>query len=411
MTSLLRTSFCDLLGIDLPIVQAPIGSATRPVLAGAVSNAGGLGMLAVTWRDPDTVRRMVRETRELTERPFGANLVLRWPPEERLELCLEEGVEVISLAWGDPGPYVESVHSAGARLLHAVGSADESRTAADAGADVIVAQGWEAGGHVRGGVGTLPLVPRVVEAVHPRPVLAAGGIADGRGLVAVLALGAAGVMMGTRFLASEEADVHPDYRDAVLRAAETDTAYGQVFDIGWPDAPHRVLQNSTVAGWEAAIPPAAGARPGEADVVASDPDGRPVVPYSDVIPLSGTVGEVEALALYMGQSAGLVGRIQPAGEIVARWAERPSGSSVAWMERRRPRPSSDPGGTRVRRFRSASGCTMPPPWRHDSGASRAGTSRASTSWRRVGRAPTTTSRCRASSRSRTRRSWPLSASR
>lgn len=316
MTSRLRTSFCELLGVDLPIVQAPIGSATNPALAAAVSNAGGLGMLAGTWRDPDSLRRIVRETRELTGRPFGVNLVLRWPPEERLELCLEEGVEVVSFSWGDPAPYIERVHSGGARLLHTVGFAEEATVAADVGVDVIVAQGWEAGGHVVGGVATLPLIPRVVDAVHPRPVLAAGGIADGRGLVAALALGAAGVMMGTRFLASEEARVHPAYRDGVLGASETDTVYSQLFDIGWPDAPHRTLRNTTVAAWEEAGRPAAGSRPGEGEVVASGPDGTPVPRYSDIIPLPETTGSVEALALYMGQSAGLVTRVQLAAEIV-----------------------------------------------------------------------------------------------
>lgn len=312
----LRTSFCDLVGVDLPIVQAPIGSATTPALAAAVSNAGGLGTLAGTWRDPDSLRRIIRETRELTDRPFGVNLVLRWPPDERLELCLEEGVEAISFAWGDPAPYVQSIHAAGARLLHAIGSAEEATAAARAGADVIVAQGWESGGHVLGRVATLPLVPRVVDAVQPRPVLAAGGIADGRGLAAALALGASGVMMGTRFLTSHEANVHPAYRDAVLRASETDTVYSQLFDIGWPDAPHRTLRNTTVAAWEEAGRPAAGSRPGEGEVVASGPDGSPVPRYSDVIPLPETTGSVEALALYMGQSAGLVTRVQPAAEIV-----------------------------------------------------------------------------------------------
>ena len=316
MSTPLRTSFCDLFGIDLPIVQAPIGSATCPALAAAVSNAGGLGMLAGTWRDPDSLRRMVRETRELTGRPFGVNLVLRWPPEERLELCLEEGVEVVSFVWGDPAPYIERVHSGGARLLHTVGSAEEATVAAEAGVDVVVAQGWEAGGHVLGSVATLPLIPLAVDAVRPRPVLAAGGIADGRGLVAALALGAEGVMMGTRFLASEEARVHPGYRDAVLRASETDTVYSKLFDIGWPDAPHRTFRNTTVAAWEEAGRPAGGSRPGEGEVVASDPDGSPVPRYSDVIPLPGTTGDVEALALYMGQSAGQVRRIQPAAEIV-----------------------------------------------------------------------------------------------
>src|SRR5204862_1663663 len=121
-----------------------------------------------------------------------------------------------------------------------------------AGGDIVVAQGWEAGGHVWGRVATMPLVPRVVDAVRPTPVVAAGGIADGRGVAAALVLGAAGAWLGTRFLASEEIFIHPDYRERVLRAAETDTSYTTLFDVGWEDAPHRTLRNRTLEAWEAA---------------------------------------------------------------------------------------------------------------------------------------------------------------
>lgn len=152
---MLSTPLCPLLGIDLPIIQAPIGSATTPALAAAVSNAGGLGMLAVTWRDSDELRHTLRATRRLTDRPFGVNLVLRWPPAERLAVCLEEGVPVVSFFWGDPAPYVARVHDAGALVMHTVASATEAEQAVAAGVDVVVAQGWEAGGHVWGRVASL----------------------------------------------------------------------------------------------------------------------------------------------------------------------------------------------------------------------------------------------------------------
>jgi NAD(P)H-dependent flavin oxidoreductase YrpB (nitropropane dioxygenase family) len=183
-----------LLNIELPIIQAPIGGGTNPALAAAVSNAGGLGMLGMINRGPEVVRQLIRETRELTDRPFGVNFVLR-PQEEteaRLEASLEEGIPVISFFWNDPSRYIERVHAAGTLVMYTVPSAAEAQRAVEAGVDIIVAQGWEAGGHVRGEVATLPLVPRVVDAVAPTPVVAAGGIADGRGMAAALAWGPPG---------------------------------------------------------------------------------------------------------------------------------------------------------------------------------------------------------------------------
>src|SRR5262245_50984292 len=313
---MLRTPLCARLGIEVPIVQAPMGTLAVPQLAAAVSNAGALGTLGVTWLEPPLVREFIRETRRLTERPFGVNVALAWPPDERLAICLEEGARIVSLFYGDPSPYIATIHAAGALLLQTVGSADEARRAVDAGADVIVAQGWEAGGHVWGRVATMPLVPRVVDAVRPTPVIAAGGIADGRGVAAALMLGAAGAWLGTRFLASEEVFIHPDYRARVLAAAETDTEYTLLFDGGWPDAPVRTLRNSTLAAWEAT-----GRRAREGEMVAALPDGNPVPCYSMVPPLPGMTGDLEALVHYAGQSAGLVSRVQPAAEIVRELAD------------------------------------------------------------------------------------------
>lgn len=316
--STFTTSLCHLLHIDVPIVQAPIGSATTPALAAAVSNAGGLGILAVTWQSPDVIRHMIRETHSLTNRPFGVNLVLQWNQEERLRVCLEEGVAVVSFFWGNPSPYIASVHAAGAFVMHTVASAAEAKQARDMGVDVCVAQGWEAGGHVWGQVGTFPLVPCVVDAVAPLPVLAAGGIADGRGIAAALILGAAGVWLGTRFLASAEARIHPLYREKILHATETDTVYSRLFDEGWPNAPHRALRNSTIMQWEASGFPQTGERPGEGEIIATTADGKPIARYSDVLPQPGMEGDMEALALYAGQSVGLISDIQPAGDVLKR---------------------------------------------------------------------------------------------
>lgn len=145
-----HTSLCQLLDIQLPIVQAPIGSASCPELAAAVSNAGGLGMLALSWSSHERCREMIRETRRLTNQPFGVNLVLEWSQSERLQIALEEGVKIISFAWGAPELYIQIAHDAGALVIHTIGDAAEANRVVAQGVDLVVAQGWEAGGHVWG---------------------------------------------------------------------------------------------------------------------------------------------------------------------------------------------------------------------------------------------------------------------
>jgi len=311
------TAGCKRLGIEVPIIQAPMGGAVGPAIAAAVSNAGGLGTLALWGADIQRLRQLVRETRALTAKPFAVNLNLEFPQEERLDACLQEGVPVISFFWGDPSGLVTRAKSAGATVLHTVGTAEEARRAVASGVDVVVAQGWEAGGHVRGKVATMPLIPAVVDAVGPVPVFAAGGIADGRGLAAALALGASGAWIGTRFLASNEVTIHPRYRERILQATEDDTVYlEELFDIDWPKAPHRVLRNSTVDAWEAAGRPATGERPGEGEVVANSKSRGPIVRYRSYTPAADAEGDIDALSLWAGQSVALVHKQQPAAEIV-----------------------------------------------------------------------------------------------
>jgi NAD(P)H-dependent flavin oxidoreductase YrpB (nitropropane dioxygenase family) len=312
----LQTPFCRELGLTAPVVQAPIGSASTPELAAAVSNAGGLGTIALSWAPPRAVSDLIRATRVLTDRPFAVNLILEWDQRERLQACVEESVDVVSTFWGDPAPYADVIQTGGALHVHTVGSAEEARRAVDAGVDVIVAQGWEAGGRVRGEVTTLALVPAVIDSVAPAPVIAAGGVADGRGLAAVLALGAQAAWVGTRFLLAREASVHAQWRGRIRNARETDTVHSTLFDRGWPDAPHRTLRNSTVRAWEGAVRPVEPDRPGEGEVIAHGPDGTPVYRYGPEPPAAGTTGDIEALALYAGQSAGLVNELLPAADIV-----------------------------------------------------------------------------------------------
>ena len=314
----LRTPLCDLLKIDTPIVQAPIGPATTPTMTAAVSNAGGLGMLAFLRRDADDVHRLISETHELTDRPFGGNFILRGleGTDDRLDACLESGVDVVSFHWDEPYDYVERVHAAGALLMYTVGDAEAARRAVAAGVDIIVAQGWEAGGHVRGDVATMALLPVVVDAVAPVPVIPAGSIADGRGMAAALMLGADGVWIGTRFVTSEEADVDPSYKERIINASETGTLLSsKVFNGGWA-AGGRALRNSTIENWEAAGSPEVGERPGEGEVIAKAADGGPVERYSSIASYSGVAGDLEGLSNWAGQGVGLIKRVQPAADIV-----------------------------------------------------------------------------------------------
>ena len=315
------TPICKLLGIEEPVVQAPMASAAVPALAAAVSNAGALGTIALTWLAD--VAGMVQETAGLTDRPFAGNLALERNQHRRLDQALEAGLRIVSLFWGDPSPYVERVHDAGGLVMHTVASAEDGRRAAACGVDVIVAQGWEAGGHVRGRVATLPLVPAVVDAVAPVPVIAAGGIGDGRGVAAVIALGAQAAWVGTRFLLADEAPIHDEYRRLLIESAETEPEwYANLYDVGWPDAPHRALRNSTAEHWERAGSPAPGTRPGEGEEVARQASGEPLVRYSSAMALQGVTGDIGALSLWAGQSVGIVKRRQPAAEIVAELTSR-----------------------------------------------------------------------------------------
>ena len=315
----MRTPVCEMLGIEQPIILASMVAV--PPLAAAVSNAGALGMLTLTWSQD--VGAVVHQTAELTTRPFCGNLVLTEDRHGRLEAALEAGLRIVSFFMGDPSSYVKQVHDAGGLVMHTVGTAEEARRAVGSGVDVIVAQGWEAGGHVWGTIATLPLVPAVVDAVAPVPVIAAGGIGDGRGVAAVLALGAQAAWVGTRFLLAEEMPIHEDYRRRLIAAVETDAQwYPDLYDVGWPGSPHRALRNSTAAAWEAAGRPPDSQRPGAGDVIAHFASGEPIVRYEPAPPMAGTTGDIEALSMWAGQGVALARKSQPAAEIVAELTSR-----------------------------------------------------------------------------------------
>lgn len=315
----MKTALCHMLGIEYPIIAAPMGpDLSGPELVAAVSNAGGLGILQAQLCAPPLFREQIQRIRSLTDKPFGVNLLLHFPIDDQVAVCLDERVPVLSLFWGDPTPYVKRAHAAGVKIFHQVGSVSDAQRAAAAGVDVIVAQGVEAGGHVAGEVSTLALVPRVVDAVAPRPVAAAGGIGDARGLVAVLALGAQAAVMGTRFLASSESRAHPHYKQKVLEACEADTVRTILFGHGWPNAPHRTLRTAFVRQWLGHEGRGQESRPDEPGVGQTVVGGKPmpVLRFMGFPPNSDASGDIDSMDLLAGQSAGLIREVKPAGEIV-----------------------------------------------------------------------------------------------
>ena len=316
-----RTSLCDLLGIEHPILQVGFGPGATPELVAAVSNAGGLGVLSGNTRDLARLERWIVRARELTERPFGLNLILAVPKEEQFRIGLAHGIRVFVLFWGDPRPYVDGAHAVGAKVIYQAGSVAEARDAKAAGVDAVIAQGHEAGGHVRGRTALAAFLPAVVDAVRPLPVIASGGIADGRGVAAALRLGATGVSLGTRFVASTEADVGNEYKRRIVESAAEDTVYAEdLFHVGWPNAPHRVIRNGVVREWEEAGRPPTGAKPREGEIVGTlpGPDGPFDVPRYAVgmLTTTGSTVPVDEAPLWAGQSVALIHEVKPAGEIV-----------------------------------------------------------------------------------------------
>ena len=315
----MKTFLCQTLGIEHPIIAAPMGpDLTGPELVAAVSNAGGLGILQAQFHPPPLFRDEIRRVRALTAKPFGVNLILHFPVEDLVAVCLEERVPILSLFWGDPTPYVKRAHSVGVKVFNQVGTVPEAERAVAAGVDVIIAQGVEAGGHLAGEISTLVLVPRVVDVVTPTPVVGAGGIADARGVVAVLALGAQAAMLGTRFLASTESRAHPHYKKRLLAATEGDTVRTILFGHGWPNAPHRTLRTAFVRQWLDQEARGQESRPDEPVVGQTVVGGQtmPVLRFMGFPPNGDAIGDIDSMDLLAGQSVGLVHEVKPAGQIV-----------------------------------------------------------------------------------------------
>lgn len=304
----LHTPLCDLLGIEFPIIQAGMGMGSSAELAVAVSNAGGLGSLGCFRRPPEDVERQLSIIRQRTDRPFAVNHLVTELDETGFAMTLAAKPPVISFALGDPGELVKRAHDAGSLVVHQVTTVTQAIQAAERGVDVIIAQGGEAGGYV-GVVAALALIPQVVDAVHPLPVVATGGIADGRGLAAALVLGAVGVNVGTRFLASEEAQINPTWKQRVVDAAAEDAVRVDVLNDVMPSPGAygygtvlRSLRTPWIDTWQE-----------RRDEAKRDAERL----RNEVVPVFKQM-RIHELFPTAGQSAGLIGDIVPAGEIVRR---------------------------------------------------------------------------------------------
>lgn len=315
----LHTPVCTQLGCDIPILLAGMGGVARSELVAAVAQAGGYGILGMVRETPEMIAQEIGAVRALTDRSFAVNLIpAATDPvllDAELGTCLDLGVPAMCFFWDVVPSAVKRAKAAGCLVLHQVGSLKAALAAEAAGADVLIAQGVEAGGHVHGTVSALVLVEQIVRAVH-LPVVASGGFATGASLVAALALGAQGIHCGTAFLATIESFAHDTHKARVLAAMAEDTVHTDIYALNWPpNTPVRVIRNSVV---DALGHNLMGHRPDlYPDEVIAHEEGRPLLRYSTDSPLRTTTGDLEAMATYAGQSVSLIGTLPTAAGRIA----------------------------------------------------------------------------------------------
>ncbi len=316
----LKTQVCRLLGCDYPILSAGMGGVARSELVAAVVAAGGYGLLGMVRESPELIRREIAAVRERTDRHFGVNLIpFGTDPaqlDEELAACFEAKVHSLCFFWDVRPDLIQRACAAGCKVLYQVGRLADGIAAATAGADVIICQGVEAGGHVHGDVSSLVLLPQMVRAVEV-PVLASGGFASGGGLVAAFALGAQGIQCGTAFLATHESFAHEFHKQRVVEATSEQTVHSDVFAINWPPrSPVRTLKNSVTEAYRDDLW-GHGSDDFPREIIGHE-DQRPIYKFSTDSPLRNMTGNFEAMAPFAGQVCGLIEDVCPAGERLRR---------------------------------------------------------------------------------------------
>ena len=295
---MIKTDLCVLLGIDYPIIQGGMAWVSEAHLAAAVSEGGGLGIIGAGHAPADWVREQIKKAKELTKKPFGVNVMLLSPfANDVIKVVLEEEVAVVTTGAGNPGKYVPMLQAAGTRVIPVVPSVALAKRLEQTGVDAVIAEGMESGGHI-GELTTMALVPQVVDAVQV-PVIAAGGIGDGRGLAAVLALGAQGVQMGTRFVCASECTVHPQVKARIVKARDRDT----VVTGRSTGHPVRCIRNKLTRQFEELE--SRGVDLAELEKLGA---GR--------LKLAMVDGDIDYGSVMAGQIAGMVSRIMPAADIL-----------------------------------------------------------------------------------------------
>lgn len=309
----LYTPLTDLLGCKYPVLCAGMGGVARHQLAAAVSNAGGFGCLGMVREQPEFIRKEINRYRSLSKKSFAVNLIpAATPPallDRQITECIALGVRYLVLFWDVNREVIHRCIDNGITVIHQVGSKKDADAALEAGAQILIAQGIEAGGHVRGDTSLFGLLPEI-SALSPVPVVASGGITTGKGLVAALALGAQGVSCGTLFLATEESNAHDFHKEKIIRATAADTRLCYDFHRNWPvKAAVRVLKNIITENpyHDYKHFP---------DRAIGEQDGAPIYPFSTDSPLRNATGDLASMALYAGQGCGSVKQIKPAAVVI-----------------------------------------------------------------------------------------------
>lgn len=304
-------------GVQVALIQGPMGGVAGPRLVSAVANCSALGVLPI-WSDSLKVAKgIIKETQNLAGgNPFAVNLRADLNQLDHIAMSADLGVNLFHLFWGDPVPSAQKIRAVNGRFMATVGGAEAAKLALDAGASALIAQGVEAGGHVLSETPLSKLLSGVLEVAGDVPVIAAGGIVDAAGARAAIEQGASGVLCGSRFVVSEESDAHELYKTAMVEAGEEATVRSTCYDLGWPHAPHRTLDNTTYRMWEGAGFPDIGSRPGEGDIVLTTEEGAGLPRYFVMPPKAGMSGDILAAALYGGTGVGGIQSVLSVQQIV-----------------------------------------------------------------------------------------------
>ncbi len=316
----LQTQLTKAYGFEVPIISAGMAFVATADLPIAVSKAGGLGVMSGSGLPPDYLKAQIQKMKmALGNKPFGVNFIPRFIQIDHIEACIIEKVPVVVFFWDDvPPQYLSRLKANNIKIWVQIGSHAEAQAAVKAGFDAIIVQGLEAGGHNRSSASLFSLLPNIKKAVAPIPVIASGGIADGQGLAAALTLGAQAVSVGTRFLATNEANAHAEYKKRVVDAEVHDTVRHNIFGFDFPDATVRGIRNKIVAEWEGKDNPAPylGKEPNSFPIIGENKTMGPIRKFSGVLPTPETTGDFEQMSLLAGESVGLIKDIKPAAEVV-----------------------------------------------------------------------------------------------